>query len=172
MNFTKRETAHILAALRLSQQDDISHMPHFEDGEEPLNDKQLDELCQRINIDAATGRPYTVVGLWPDADLTGTNLQGAAFTCIDFQPTKQQRGNYIQQPTPPLAQTPTGKHFHSCHNREGSEAGESPGLKSLDSSCHLLVVIPCQCAVKSYSRSWTEELRTDGSEASRRPNHR
>jgi hypothetical protein len=50
MGLTKRETATILAALRLFQKRraEGERMPHFED-ELPLDDLEIDELCERIN---------------------------------------------------------------------------------------------------------------------------
>ena len=50
IEFTTRQTAHILAALRYVQypQHDISTMEHFED-ETPLTNEEIDDLCEEIS---------------------------------------------------------------------------------------------------------------------------
>lgn len=55
MNLTKRQTATILAALRIFQANfnDIQQMKeemlfHFQD-DQPLDHKEIDDLCERIN---------------------------------------------------------------------------------------------------------------------------
>jgi hypothetical protein len=52
MTLTKRETATLLAALRLFQnrRAEGERMPHFED-EVPLDDLEIDDLCERINTE-------------------------------------------------------------------------------------------------------------------------
>lgn len=85
MQFTPRETAHILAALRTCQLRGINKDWHF-DGTEPLSDSDVDLLCERLNVsepDEATDAPdarlatnsesnpdhaFTVVGLYPDSE--------------------------------------------------------------------------------------------------------
>jgi hypothetical protein len=80
MRFTERQIAHILAALRLSQGADLSEMPHFDSVGPPLNDAEIDELCEDINCgkghesqaDSGQLKPYTVVGLFPQCDWDGS----------------------------------------------------------------------------------------------------
>jgi len=50
--FTDKQTATLLAALRLFQRNrkDGEAMPHFED-EEPLNDEEIDALSESINVE-------------------------------------------------------------------------------------------------------------------------
>lgn len=59
MTFTKRQTATLLAALRLFQQQHLygrtydlppNLMPYF-DEHEALDPNEIDELCERINFD-------------------------------------------------------------------------------------------------------------------------
>ena len=70
MQFNERETAHILAALRISDHLEIGGMSHFvgvEGG--PLTSDEIDDLAERINLDEVKQglRPYTVIGLRLDA---------------------------------------------------------------------------------------------------------
>ena len=67
MEFTTRQIAHILAALRLTQGVDISHMPHFEEKTAPLSDAEISGLCERISCDTPDEQGYTVVGLHLDS---------------------------------------------------------------------------------------------------------
>jgi hypothetical protein len=57
MKLTKRETATVLAALRNWQQDlqegglvPKEDFPHHFESDEPLNTKEIDDLCRRINF--------------------------------------------------------------------------------------------------------------------------
>ena len=50
MQLTKRQTAHILAALRWSQGEDLSGMPHFDEKMMPLTEEEIDELCEKLNL--------------------------------------------------------------------------------------------------------------------------
>lgn len=57
MKLTKRETATVLAALRNWQQDlqeggliPREDFPHHFESDEPLNTKEIDDLCRRINF--------------------------------------------------------------------------------------------------------------------------
>jgi len=80
MHFTERQIAHILAALRLSQGKDLSAMPHFDEAGPPLNDSEIDLLCEQINCGkdhasqagGSIPKPYTVVGLFPQCDWDGS----------------------------------------------------------------------------------------------------
>jgi len=86
MHFTERQIAHVLAALRLSQKVDLSAMPHFDSVGPPLNDAEIDELCEDINCgrgpdleaDSSRLKPYTVVGLFPQSDWDGS-VRDASF---------------------------------------------------------------------------------------------
>jgi len=86
MHFTERQIAHVLAALRLSQGKDLSAMPHFDAAGPPLNDAEIDELCEDINcgrgpdLEADSGhlKLYTVVGLFPQCDWDGS-VRDASF---------------------------------------------------------------------------------------------
>ena len=66
MEFTTQQIAHILAALRYTQdpEHDISAMEHFED-ETPLTNEEINNLCETISCDPSSD-DYTVVGLYPD----------------------------------------------------------------------------------------------------------
>ena len=81
MEFTDRETAHILAALRFSQLpgNDIRNMEHFEEAGSPLTEKEVNGLCERWNCEVESENCYTVVGIWPDSELRGRDLQAASF---------------------------------------------------------------------------------------------
>lgn len=47
---SRREMAHVLAALRYCQHYDLSSMPHFVDENfKPLNEAEVDTLCERLN---------------------------------------------------------------------------------------------------------------------------
>lgn len=53
-DFSSRELATVLAALRYWQDTTFENereslMPHFEDGETPLDDNEIDDLCEKIN---------------------------------------------------------------------------------------------------------------------------
>jgi hypothetical protein len=48
MNLTNRQTAHVLAALRRCQSEDLSGMPHFEETS-PLPATDIDDLCEKLN---------------------------------------------------------------------------------------------------------------------------
>ena len=72
MEFTTRQIAHILAALRLTQGVDISHMPHFEETE-PLTDAEVNSLCEEISCGSADEQTYTVVGIHLDSIEDGTH---------------------------------------------------------------------------------------------------
>ena len=55
IEMTESELAHILAALRMTQNRthrlEMLAMPQFDDSRlEPLNDEQTDDLCQRLNL--------------------------------------------------------------------------------------------------------------------------
>jgi len=86
MHFTERQIAQILAALRLSQGRDLSAMPHFDEAGPPLNDSEIDLLCEQINCgkghelqaDSGLLKPYTVVGLFPQCDWDGS-VRDASF---------------------------------------------------------------------------------------------
>ena len=86
MHFTERQIAHVLAALRLSQGKDLSAMPHFDAAGPPLNDAEIDQLCENINCgkgrepqaDSGLPKPYTVVGLFPQCDWDGS-VRDASF---------------------------------------------------------------------------------------------
>jgi hypothetical protein len=86
MHFTERQIAHVLAALRLSQGKDLSAMPHFDAAGPPLNDAEIDDLCEEINCgkghesqaDSGLLKPYTVVGLFPQCDWDGS-VRDASF---------------------------------------------------------------------------------------------
>ena len=86
MHFTERQIAHILAALRLSQKVDLSGMPHFDEAGPPLNDSEIDLLCEELNCgkdhelraDSGQLKPYTVVGLFPQCDWDGS-VRDASF---------------------------------------------------------------------------------------------
>jgi len=52
MNLNKREIAHILAALRIAQKQDLNGMAHFEEIE-PLTLEEVDALCEKVNLDSA-----------------------------------------------------------------------------------------------------------------------
>jgi hypothetical protein len=67
MEFTTRQIAHILAALRLTQGEDISHMPHFEENTAPLSDVEISSLCEQISCGTPDEPSYTVVGLHLDS---------------------------------------------------------------------------------------------------------
>jgi len=77
MNLTQRQAAYVLAALRRCQNEDLSGMPHFEEGA-PLTEEEIDDLCEELNLPdgdetantAGEGdtRPYTAIGLYPDSD--------------------------------------------------------------------------------------------------------
>jgi len=77
MNLTLQEIAHVLAALRFSQGKDLQHMPQFEDVK-PLTDKEVDQLCEQLNLDPTRKSIFTVVGLHPDSDW-GNGLYDASF---------------------------------------------------------------------------------------------
>jgi len=77
MEFTDRQTAHILAALRSCQGHDLSHMPHF-DEVEPLSDAEIDALADQINCGEATAGCYTVVGMFRQTACEG-DLRDASF---------------------------------------------------------------------------------------------
>jgi hypothetical protein len=86
MHFTEKQIAHVLAALRLSHGKDLSAMPHFDATGPPLNDAEIDELCEDINCgkghelqaDSGLLKPYTVVGLFPQCDWDGS-VRDASF---------------------------------------------------------------------------------------------
>lgn len=65
MKLTKQETATVLAALRLAQQNhlEFSSMPHFEKqfGDKPLSMAEIDTLCERINTDQ---EPHVIAMQW------------------------------------------------------------------------------------------------------------
>jgi hypothetical protein len=50
---TERETATVLAALRLfqEQREHAEHLPHFNDDVVPLDDREIDALCERLNVE-------------------------------------------------------------------------------------------------------------------------
>lgn len=75
MEFTKRQLAFVLAALRTCQTMDLSGMPHF-DEETPLSPQEIDDLCETLNT-SATGT-FTVVGLLPDSEWDGS-MRDATF---------------------------------------------------------------------------------------------
>ena len=85
MQFTPRESAHILAALRTCQERGINKEWHF-DETEPLNDSEIDLLCEEINcgrgselqVNSGRLKPYTVVGLLPQRDWDGS-VRDASF---------------------------------------------------------------------------------------------
>ena len=77
MEFTDRQTAHILAALRACQDQDLSHMPHF-DEVKPLSDAEVDALAEQINGVRETKGRYTVVGIVQKTAWEG-DLRDASF---------------------------------------------------------------------------------------------
>jgi len=64
-------------------------MPHFDAAGPPLNDAEIDMLCEEINCgkghelqaDSSPLKPYTVVGLFPQSDWDGS-VRDASF--VDF----------------------------------------------------------------------------------------
>jgi len=77
MEFTDRQTAHILAALRACQGQDLSHMPHFDDVE-PLSDAEVDALAEQINSVRESKGWHTVVGIVQQTAWEG-DLRDASF---------------------------------------------------------------------------------------------
>jgi len=77
MEFTTRQIAHILAALRLTQGVDISHMPHFEEAK-PLTDAEVSSLCEEISCGPPDEPSYTVVGIHLNSIEDG-NAHNASF---------------------------------------------------------------------------------------------
>jgi len=65
MEFTPRQLAHVLAALRYCQDKDLCHLPHF-DGTNPLAPGEVDFLCETLNAEQAN--VFTVVGLYLDSE--------------------------------------------------------------------------------------------------------
>lgn len=49
MYLTERQTAHVLAALRRCQNEDLSGMPHFDEAA-PLTVEEIDDLCEKLNL--------------------------------------------------------------------------------------------------------------------------
>jgi len=95
MNFTERETAHVLAALRHCAKMDLTLLGHFDGvvgGQ--LSEEEVDDLAERFNFDSADSAPrsksmsraesdgkprkYTVVGIHTNVDWEG-GLHGASF---------------------------------------------------------------------------------------------
>ena len=82
MEFTPRETAHILAALRHCAKADITQFGHFDGVERgQLSEAKVDALAERINMEEQTDGHYTVVGIMPDSDWDSC-MRDATF--VDF----------------------------------------------------------------------------------------